>query len=69
MKEQRISIEIDAEGRISADAEGFSGCACLGELEKLLKELSPGQAAVQRKLDDANARIVIQRTQNLGRKS
>ncbi len=68
MKEQRITIEIGPDGHIAADAEGFSGGTCLGELEKLLKELAPGQATVQRKPDDSNARLATQRTQSAGRK-
>lgn len=36
MKELKISVEIDADGRIVAQAEGFSGDTCLRELERLL---------------------------------
>lgn len=43
MKEQRITVEIDREGRITADAEGFTGDACLRDLERLLDGLSPGR--------------------------
>ena len=46
MKEQRIVIEIDEEGRIRADADGFAGDTCLRELEKLLEGLSPGVLSV-----------------------
>lgn len=49
MKEQRITIEIDREGRITADAEGFSGDACLRELDQLLEDLAVGVATVERK--------------------
>jgi len=33
MKEHNIMVEIDEEGRISADADGFEGETCLAELE------------------------------------
>lgn len=69
MKEQRIIIEIDQEGRITADAGGFSGDACLRDLELLLEGLAPGTATVNRKPDAGAARIATTRTQMLGKKS
>ncbi len=68
MKEQRIVVEIDGEGRITADAEGFSGDACLRDLERLLEGLSPGTATVERKPDTGAARVTQARTQTLGKK-
>ena len=68
MKEQRIIVEIDGEGRITADAEGFSGDACLRELERLLEGLSPGTESVQRKPDAGTARVTTSRTQKVGNK-
>lgn len=67
MKEQRITVEIDREGKISADAEGFTGDACLRDLERLLEGLSPGIASQTRKPDAATGRIVT-RTQSVGKK-
>jgi len=49
MKEQRIQIDIDREGRITADAEGFSGDACLKELDRLLDGLAPTWERIDRK--------------------
>lgn len=43
MKEYEITIWIDEDGQIEADAEGFEGGACLEELEALLE----GQPAIQ----------------------
>lgn len=68
MKEQRITIEISHEGKITADAEGFSGDACLRDLERLLEGLAPGTATVDRKVDDGTARRTTTRTQDLGKK-
>lgn len=68
MKEQRITIEISHEGKITADAEGFSGDACLRDLERLLEGLAPGTATVDRKVDDGTARRTMMRTQDLGKK-
>lgn len=68
MKEQRITIEISNEGKITADAEGFSGDACLRDLERLLEGLAPGTAAVQRKPDEGTAQRTTTRTQGVGTK-
>lgn len=67
MKEQRITIEIDREGRITADAEGFSGDACLRELERLLESLAPATAAIERKPESGSARVMATRTQGVGK--
>jgi hypothetical protein len=68
MKEQRITIEIDREGRITADADGFSGDACLHELERLLEGLAPGKATLERKPESGHSNTTAARTQSLGRK-
>jgi len=68
MKEQRITIEIDREGRITADANGFSGDACLRDLDRLLDGLAPGKAAVERKPDTGTGRVRAARTLSLGKK-
>ncbi len=68
MKEQKITVEIDREGRITADAEGFSGDACLKELERLLEGLSAGNGTVARKADPSVARVTAARTQTVGKK-
>jgi hypothetical protein len=68
MKEQRITIEIDHEGRITADAEGFSGDACLRDLERLLEGLAPGKATLDRKPDSGQANVSTTQTQSLGKK-
>lgn len=68
MKEQRITIEISPEGKITADAEGFSGDACLKDLERLLEGLAPGKATLDRKPDSGQANIAAARTQSLGKK-
>ena len=68
MKEQRITIEIDHEGRLTADANGFTGDACLKDLERLLEGLAPGTATVDRKPDAGTARVTTTRTQGVGKK-
>lgn len=57
MKEQRIVIEIDAEGRLTADAGGFTGDACLAELGKLLEGLPTGTSEIRRKRPDETATL------------
>jgi len=69
MKEQTIVVEIDRDGRITADAEGFTGDACLKDLEKLLEGLGSLPEPTQRKADTKTARVVTSQTQTLGRKS
>lgn len=69
MKEQRITIEIDREGQITADADGFSGDACLEALDKILDGLAPGTARVDRKPDAGEKSIRKSRTQHVGKKS
>lgn len=66
MKEQRITVEIDGEGHITADADGFRGDACLRDLERLLEGLSPGTESVARKPDAGSSRVVTSRTQTVG---
>lgn len=69
MKEQRIIIEIDQDGRMTADADGFSGDACLDELTKLLDGLSPGTAKLERKPDAAGpVKVSRARQQTVGKK-
>jgi hypothetical protein len=69
MKEQRITIEIDREGRIIADADGFTGDACITDLERLLESLAPGTASLNRKPDASNANMTSARRQDVGKKS
>jgi len=68
MKEQRITVEIDREGGITARAEGFSGDTCLAELGRLLEGLAPGTASVERRPDAGVGRVTAARTQPVGRK-
>ena len=56
MREQKIVIEIDREGCITADAEGFTGDACLRTLDRLLEGLGGGAPTLQRKPDARKAR-------------
>lgn len=57
MKEQRIIVEIDPEGGMTADAEGFTGDLCLKDLERLLDGLDAGAAEVTRKAPDGSAKV------------
>ncbi|TNE43162.1 MAG: DUF2997 domain-containing protein [Deltaproteobacteria bacterium] len=57
MKEQRISIEIDEEGRISADADGFTDDKCIEELEALLEGLAVVWEHVEEKPDATSSQI------------
>ena len=69
MKEQRITVEIDKDGGITADAEGFTGGACLRELEQLLEGLSAVAPAVARKPDGGEKRVQTANIQTVGKKS
>lgn len=68
MKEQKIVIEIGADGKLTAEAEGFSGDTCIKEMEKLLEGMASEIENVQRHGDPRTAQTSTQRTQNLGRK-
>ncbi|MCL2823167.1 MAG: DUF2997 domain-containing protein [Polyangiaceae bacterium] len=68
MKENRIVIDISHEGKITADAEGFTGDACLRDLERLLDGLSPGKSTVDRKPDDISVLRTTTLKQELGNK-
>lgn len=69
MKELQLIVEIDGEGQITAEAEGFSGDTCLRELERLLNELAPTTARIERKPDSNTARLARSQKQMLGKKS
>ncbi|MFM7199193.1 MAG: DUF2997 domain-containing protein [Myxococcota bacterium] len=69
MKEQKIVVEIDRDGRITADAEGFTGDACLKDLEKLLEGLGSLPESTARKPDAGTVKMVNTPHQTLGRKS
>lgn len=49
MREQRIEIEIDEHGRIKADAHGFTGDACIKDLEKILADCPGAWVSIDRK--------------------
>lgn len=68
MKEQKIVIEIGPDGGITADADGFSGDACLRDLDRLLDGLGGAKATVERKPDASEARVSRAQTQRLGKK-
>ena len=40
MKEQRITVTIDADGKMSAKTNGIKGETCIEELKALLSELA-----------------------------
>jgi hypothetical protein len=61
MKEQRITVDIDRDGRVTADAEGFTGDACLKDLERLLEGLASTPDEVTRKTA-AGAALVTGKT-------
>ena len=69
MKEQRITVEIERDGSITADAEGFNGGACLRDLERLLEGLSTIPPAVVRKPDGGDKRVQTASIQTVGKKS
>jgi len=66
VKEQRITIEIDEVGKISADAEGFSGDACLRDIDKLLEGMAAVREQTTRKPDADEARAATRATKTVG---
>ncbi len=67
MKEEKILIKIDPYGKITADAEGFQGEACMKDLEILLKDIAPVQQ-VDKKDGFYQKQQVVQR-QKISQKS
>jgi hypothetical protein len=65
MKEQRIEVEIDHDGRITAEAGGFSGDACLRDLERLLDGLAEWEH-VERKPDTGERALSGRRSTDVG---
>lgn len=65
MKEQRVIIEIDTEGRITADADGFTGDACIKDLERLLEGVASTWEQVARKNDPGDTRVSTRRTETI----
>ena len=51
MKKHTIVIDIDGEGRLTADADGFEGGQCVRDIERLLADLASTPADVKRKSD------------------
>lgn len=68
MKEQQIVIEIDHEGKLTADAEGFSGNACIKDIERLLEGLATAWDTVERKPEAGERRVASRRTISTGKK-
>jgi hypothetical protein len=68
MKEQKIVIEIGHDGSITADADGFSGDACLRDINRLLDGLGGQKATVERKPDASKGRVSRARAQRLEKK-
>jgi hypothetical protein len=60
MKAQRIIVDIDRDGKITADAEGFTGDACLKDLERLLEGLASAPEEVTRKAATGGAQATTQ---------
>jgi hypothetical protein len=61
-------VVIEPDGRITADADGFSGDACVRDLERLLDEAAPGRASLSRKQDRPEHRSSLVRAQRAERK-
>jgi hypothetical protein len=64
MNEQRIVVEIDEQGGITADANGFTGGQCLKDLEKLLAGVADGSQFVQKKPDKLGKTALKTQTMN-----
>ncbi len=69
MPEQRITVTIDEEGKITAKTAGFQGEACLDDLQSLLEELGTLQEV--KKTDEyyqQNA-VTVTHQQKLGQRN
>ncbi len=70
MKEQKIVIEIDHEGKLTADAEGFTGDACLKEIDRLLEGIAASREIIEHKPEADDQRLANRgrRTQSTEKK-
>jgi|GEM_PF-1031057 len=64
-REHRIEIRIDEQGRITAEAHGFTGDVCIREMEKLLADASPGCIKLDRKQPDLRGSIRAEGSQKI----
>ena len=68
MPDVSITIIIEQDGSLSADAEGFEGGECLAEIEKLMAGLA-GATEVHKKPEfDRRPRVGATRRQDVGRR-
>jgi hypothetical protein len=68
MRELRIAVEIDQDGRITADADGFSEDMCLRDLQTLLDGLADWET-VERKPDVQERGSALRRVTDVGRRN
>ncbi len=59
MKEQKIVIDIGPDGSLRLDADGFSGDACIAEIEKLLEATAGLCVRVDRKPEAGRANLTV----------
>ena len=63
--EHRIEVRIDEQGRITAEAHGFTGDLCVREMEKLLAAVSSGCTKIERKQPDHRAGVRTEGSQQI----
>ena len=69
MTEKKITITIDAQGGIFADAENFTGTGCLKEMEALLEGITPGVVDVKRKRESGADNMTVNRNVSVEKKA
>lgn len=67
MSDQKITIKIDEDGKISAQTEGFKGELCLKELESLLQGIA--DISEVKKTDDYYQKQVVATKEQIKRKT
>lgn len=67
MSDQKITIKIDEDGKISAQTEGFKGEFCLKELESLLQGIA--DIGDVKKMDDYYQKQVVATKEQIKRKT
>jgi hypothetical protein len=65
MEEYEITIVIDEDGRLEADAEGFEGEKCLEELDELLEEQAELSREIEKKPEFEAGRKESQETRSI----
>lgn len=68
MKELKIVVEIGPDGSLRLDADGFTGDACISEIEKLLEGTAGLRVKVDRKPEAGRSNLSVKPSPKIERR-